>query len=95
MKTVLFLFIACVCATIAQEEVKEPRDGPLRSAEDGLTTAVDGLREVGRVARMFSALSGAFEILIYVILKNFVDLDIPNQIFNLLQIGLYFSYERL
>ena len=87
MKTILIFFMAFICVTIAQEdEVKE--DG-------ALINVVDGVRIVGRVARMLSALSGAFEILIYVIIKNFIDVDVPNQIFNLLQIALYFSTDFL
>ena len=42
---------------------------------------------------MVSALSSALEILIYVIIKNFVDLVIPPQYFNLLQVAIYFAFD--
>ena len=62
MKTILIIFIAFICVTIAQEdEVRE--DG-------ALVKVVDGMRIFGRIAkrmaRMLYALSAAFEILIFV-----------------------------
>ena len=109
MKTVLIFFIACVCVSIAQEDLKEARTengtaGELQERVSPATTiyqhtanystlklAISGLRQVGQVARMFAALSGAFEMLIYIFVQNFVDIDIPFQLFNLLQIGFYFA----
>ena len=95
MKTIMMILIAFICVTIAQEDEVE---------EDGaLVKVVDGMRIVGkiakRMARMLYALSAAFEILIFVIIKNFIDVDIPNQIFAnfiyLLQIVYYFSLDRI
>ena len=93
MKTVLFFFIACVCISIAQEDLKEARteDGTGRELQEGVKKGIEGLRKVGQVARMFSALSAAFEMLVLIFANNFVDIDIPFQLFNLLQIGFYFA----
>ena len=91
----MMILIAFICVTIAQEDEVE---------EDGaLVKVVDGMRIVGkiakRMARMLYALSAAFEILIFVIIKNFIDVDIPNQIFAnfiyLLQIVYYFSLDSI
>ena len=54
--------------------------------------AASGLKSVGSVARMVSALSSTLEILMFVILKDVAQFTIPNQIFNLLQIVLYFAH---
>ena len=50
-----------------------------------------GVRSLGNMARMVSAISSALEILMSVILKNLMGFTIPNQIFNLLQIVFYFG----
>ena len=74
---------------------ESPEKSELENEEDneGFYNLVGGVQAVGKVARMVSALASALEILIYVILKNFVDLVIPPQYFNLLQIALYFSFD--
>ena len=95
MKTILIFSIAFICVTIAKEdEVRE---------NGALVKVVDGMRILGRIAkrmaRMLYALSAAFEILIFVIIKKFIDVDFPNQIFAnfiyLLQIFYYFSLDSL
>ena len=50
-----------------------------------------GVRSLGNMARMVSAISSALEILMSVILKNLMGFTIPNQMFNLLQIVFYFG----
>ena len=95
MRTILIFSIAFICVTIAQEdEVK--KDGSLVKVVDGMRIFV---RIAKRMARMLYALSAAFEILIFVIIKKFIDVDFPNQIFanfiNLLQIVYYFSLDSL
>ena len=95
MKTILIFSIAFICVTIAQED---------EAREDGaLVKVVHGMKMIKRIskgmARMLYALSAAFEILIFVIIKKFIDVDIPNQIFanfvSLLQIVYYFSLDRI
>ena len=88
-RTLLFLLlVGCVCAA---SELKQSRSGIEgdQLARAFLDEVVSGVRGVGSIARMISALSSAVEILMFVLLKNMVDLTIPNQIFNLIQVGIY------
>ena len=91
-RTLVFLaLVGCVCAA---SELKESRAGIEgdKLARAVLDEVVSGVRGVGSIARMVSALSSAVEILILVLLKNIVGFTIPNQIFNLLQIVLYLVF---
>ena len=88
-RTLVFLaLVGCVCAA---SELKESRAGIEgdKLARAVLDEVVSGVRGVGSIARMVSALSSALEILMFVILKNVVETTIPAQIFNLLQLGIY------
>ena len=85
---ILLALLSCLCAA---SDLKQSRAG---NAGSELTRAfidslVNGVREIGSIARMVSALSSALEILMFVILKNVVETTIPAQIFNLLQLGIY------
>ena len=88
---ILLALLSCLCAA---SDLKQSRAG---NAGSELTRAfidslVNGVREIGSIARMVSALSSALEILMFVILKDVAQFTIPNQIFNLLQIVLYFAH---
>ena len=89
-RTIALLLLVSCGLSLAQSlpELEEDQDN-----DQGFYNLVGGVQAVGKVARMVSALASALEILIYVILKNFVDLVIPPQYFNLLQIALYFSFD--
>ena len=88
-RAIALLLLICSGLSLAQS-LPELED---EEYNEGFYNLVGGVQAVGKVARMVSALASALEILIYVILKNFVDLVIPPQYFNLLQIALYFSFD--
>ena len=90
---ILLALLSCLCAA---SDLKQSRAGRARYTkianelyEEFIDSLVNGVREIGSIARMVSALSSALEILMFVILKNVVETSIPAQIFNLLQLGIY------
>lgn len=92
-RTLLLLLLVC-CVQAAMEAAMEAKESRAEvEGEQGFYNLVGGIQAVGKVARMVSALSSALEILIYVIIKNFVDLVIPPQYFNLLQVAIYFAFD--
>ena len=85
---VILALVGCVWAASDLKESRAGIEGD-KLARAVLDEVVSGVRGVGSIARMVSALSSAVEILMFVLLKNMVDLTIPNQIFNLIQVGIY------
>ena len=83
------ILLALLCCVSATSELKQSR---ARNNGEVLDAVVSGIRGVGSVARMVSALSSSVEILMFVILKNLIHLTIPNQILNLLQVGIYLYF---
>ena len=88
---ILLALVSCVFATSELKQSRAGNGGEMlgRAVIDAL---VSGVRSVGSIARMVSALSAAVEILMFVILKNVVETTVPAQIFNLLQLGIYLYF---
>ena len=83
------IFLAIVCCVSAASDLKQSR--ARIDSDELLDGVISGVRGVGSLARMVSALMSALEILMFVILKNLAEnLTIPNQVLNLLQVGIYF-----
>ena len=82
------ILLALLCCAWAASDLEKPREG--QSVEEVVDQVVGVVRGLGSLARTLSALSSALEILMFVILKNLLETTIPDQIFNLLQIGIYF-----
>ena len=91
---ILLALVCCVCCVSATSELKQSRagNGGDMLGRAVIDTLVSGVRGVGSIARMVSALSAAVEILMFVILKNVVETTVPAQIFNLLQLGIYLYF---
>ena len=95
----LFIFIR---VNVAQDIDQPPfKDLPpiiievWKEDEEPVEVFIDGLRLVGEVARKISAIAASVEVIIMVITRNFVELSstplfIQDQIFNLVQLALYF-----
>ena len=88
MTRTLILLAIFLCSVCAESKLKQTSE--VSNGEDVLDMLIGGVRGVGHLARMISALSSAVEILMFVILKNVVETTIPTQIFNLAQISIYF-----
>ena len=82
------ILLALLCCVWAASDLEKARED--QSIEEVVDQVVGVVRGLGSLARTVSALSSALEILMFVILKNLLETTIPDQIFNLLQIGIYF-----
>lgn len=95
-KSTLLLFFIFICVNVAQDIDLPPIiDEVPKEDEEAVEVFIGGLRSVGEVARKISAMAASVEVIIMVIARNFVEMSssplfIQDQIFNIVQLALYF-----